>query len=342
MAPFVRGGAEVLAESLVERLVAAGHQAVIVSIPFKWYPACNIPRHILACRLFKYRPQPVDPDLVIALKFPAYCMPFENKKVWLLHQFRQAYELWGTEFDELSDSPEGRQIRSMIMAADNVYLREARAIYTNSKIVAQRLKTWNRIETTKVLYPPLHHPEDFSGGPSGDYFFYPSRLVESKRQALAIEAMRHVRSPFRLVVAGSPDNDRYERYLESLIEKYDLQNKVTMLGWISERQKADLMSNCLAVLYLPFDEDSYGYVTLEAYQSRKPVLTLKDSGGTEELVEDGVNGRVVGPSPEELAWAMEEMWAKQEAVTTMGQAGFETIGKKGITWDHIIDELTSN
>ena len=46
------------------------------------------------------------------------------------------------------------------------------------------------------------------------------------------------------------------------------------------------------MVYLPFGEDSYGYVTLEAFHARKPVVTLSDSGGTLELVRDRRNGLV--------------------------------------------------
>ncbi len=55
-------------------------------------------------------------------------------------------------------------------------------------------------------------------------------------------------------------------------------------------------------MYPPFDED-YGYVTLEAFLARKPVVTARDSGGTLEFVEDGVNGFVCDPDPEALAGA---------------------------------------
>src|SRR5438067_4450154 len=93
-APFFRGGAEALADSLAARLQRRGHRAEVVRVPFKWYPAGAIPEHMLACRLLQVGAG--DPDLVIALKFPAYLAPFAEKKVWLLHQFRQAYELWAT------------------------------------------------------------------------------------------------------------------------------------------------------------------------------------------------------------------------------------------------------
>ena len=37
--PFSRGGAEIMTDALVEELRARGHEADLVSVPFKWYPA---------------------------------------------------------------------------------------------------------------------------------------------------------------------------------------------------------------------------------------------------------------------------------------------------------------
>src|SRR5258708_18065896 len=49
--PFVRGGAEILAEGLQQALQAERHDVDIVSVPFKWYPPVRILYHMLACRL---------------------------------------------------------------------------------------------------------------------------------------------------------------------------------------------------------------------------------------------------------------------------------------------------
>lgn len=336
--PFVRGGAEYLADSLQFKLEERGHRAEVVRIPFKWYPAENIPRHILACRLLKIRP--AEPDLVIALKFPAYCVPFENKKLWLLHQFRQAYDLWGTPFQDIPDTPEGQRIRDMIISADNHYLPQAQAIYTNSKIVASRLKKYNEIDADGVLYPPLLHPEQFHPGDFGDYFFYPSRVVASKRQIVAIEAMRYVKSPFKLVLAGNADTAAYHTELQNLIEKWGLQDRVTMLGWISDAEKVRLMADAYAVLYLPYDEDSYGYVTLEAFQSHKPVIVFRDSGGTDEVMEHNINGLVLEPTPQALAEGMEQLWTHRQQTMDMGENAFATLQRHYIDWDHVIENLT--
>lgn len=336
-APFIRGGAEYLADSLQHELEERGHRVEVVRVPFKWYPPGAIAEHMLACRLLRL--DAGESDLVIAMKFPAYLAPARRKKLWLVHQFRQAYDLWGTPYQDLPSTPEGLGIRDMIMRADNRYLPEAEAVYTNSRIVARRLKTFNNIDADGVLYPPLRHPEQFRAGTAGDYFFYPSRLVESKRQEVAIQAMCHVRSPFRLVLAGAPDTPAYGEHLTTLVRRLQLEDRVELLGWVSEERKAHLLADCLAALYLPYDEDSYGFVTLEAFHSHKAVITFIDSGGTHELIEDERNGLIVEPCPEALAAGMERLWADRPRTAELGAEAHASLERLHIDWDYVVERL---
>jgi glycosyltransferase involved in cell wall biosynthesis len=336
---FVRGGAEYLADSLAGRLRGRGHRVAQVRVPFRWTPPAAVTDHILACQLLDLGAG--DPDLVIALKFPAYLAPFPNKKLWLLHQYRQAYELWGTPFSDLPDTPTGRGLRDLVRRADRACLGRAKAVYTNSKIVARRLKVNTGLDADDVLYPPLDRPELFQPGESGAYFFYPSRMNAIKRQHVAIEAMRHVRSNFRLVLAGKPDGLEYGARLAELIERYNLTHKVRLLGWVTEEEKARWMAGACGALYLPFDEDSYGYVTLEAFHCHKPVLTFSDSGGTDELIEDGRNGLILEPTPEALAAGMEAVFADANRARAMGAEAGETLVRYRINWDQILDRLAA-
>ena len=292
---------------------------------------------MLACRLLE--PRTGDPDLVIALKFPAYLVPCENKKVWLLHQFRQFYDLWETPHHGWPDTPETDRVRAIVRAADDRCLSEAKVLYTNSRIVADRLRRYNGIEADGILYPPLLLPELFWCGEAGDYVFYPSRLCFFKRQHVAIEAMRFVRSDFRLVIAGKADSDAYQSQLEDLIRQYRLEDRVTLLGWIPEEEKARLMADAFAVLYLPINEDSYGYVTLEAFHAAKPVLTFTDSGGTLELIEDGHNGLVVEPTARGARRGHGTALGQPPGARAKGREAHETLSRHRIDWDHILDTL---
>lgn len=338
-APFVRGGAEYLAESLERKLVERGHRAEVLRVPFKWYPPEQILSHMLACRLLRLDGnQP--PDLVIGLKFPAYAVPWPNKKLWLLHQFRQVYDFWGTPFQDLPDTPGGHRIRDMVLQADQRYLGEVREIYTISRTVAERLERYNQRRADGVLYPPLLHPECLHAGRSDNYLFFPSRLAANKRQELAIEAMRHVRSDCSLVIAGRADTVDHGLSLERLVQAYGLENRVKLLGLISEEEKIRLMANARAVVYVPYDED-YGYVTLEAMHAHKPVLTCRDSGGPTELITDGRNGRVVDPTAEAVAEGFEAVMGDRSAAIGMGEHAHETLADLNITWDFVLEKLVS-
>ena len=80
-------------------------------------------------------------------------------------------------------------------------------------------------------------------------------------------------------------------------------------------------------------------MTVEAFLSRKPVLTTTDAGGPLEFVSPGETGLVAEPAPEAIAAAIDELWSLPEArLREMGEAGFERV--RDINWDHVIDRLT--
>lgn len=338
-APFVWGGAEILAEDLKIQLIEHGHKVDIVKVPFKWYPPERIPEHIIACRLLDLTEASGESiDQVIGLKFPAYFIKHPNKVLWMLHQHRAAYDLWGTEYQDIPSTPEGIKIREMIIQSDNTFLREAKKIYTNSKIVSKRLYDFNNIESTP-LYPPLQDAESFHFTEYGDFIFYPSRINEMKRQLLAVEAMRHVRSDIKMLIAGKSDSDGYISTLQALIDKYNLHAKVKLLGPVSQEEKIELYSRARATMYIPYNEDSYGYVTLESYYSRKPVITCTDSGGVYEIVDHGGNGLIVEPTAVALAEAIDQFAASKKTCQSMGDFGFEKLQSMNITWENVMRSL---
>ena len=95
-------------------------------------------------------------DLVIATKFPSYCVRHPNKVVWLLHQFRQAYELDRTELGQFSESPPDRALRRQVHRLDRVCLGEARRVFATSQNVADRLARSTDIAAEVMPHPPQH------------------------------------------------------------------------------------------------------------------------------------------------------------------------------------------
>jgi glycosyltransferase involved in cell wall biosynthesis len=335
--PFTAGGAESHVEGLRRALVEAGYQAEIVALPFKWYPPTEIMRGAMAWRMLDLTAangQPV--DLVIGMKFPAYLVAHEKKVLWILHQYRAAYNLWGTPFDDLSTYPEGVRVREWIKHCDERFIPEARKVFANSKTVAERLQRYNNIESEPLYHPPPL-ADQLRTGEQGDYVFYPSRLEPQKRQELLIEAAQYLRSPVKVVFAGgSADAKHYE----TLIKQKGVADRVTMRGFVSEDELVQLYGNALGVCYLPFDED-YGYVTLEGMLSGKPVVVARDGGGATEFIEHEREGFVVEPEPQAIADCLDTLYTDRARARLMGERGQEKLKSMNLSWEQVVDRLIS-
>jgi glycosyltransferase involved in cell wall biosynthesis len=338
--PFVRGGAEIQAEGLCDALRGAGHEAEIVAVPFKWYPPAKILDHILACRLLdltEVNGMPV--DLLIGLKFPAYLIPHPNKVLWIIHQFRTAYDLWDHQYGDLIYQPEGAQVRDAIRDADTRLIPEAKAVFTDSLNVARRLDESCHIKAEPLYHPPLG-AEHFYSAKAQDYLFFPSRLCLPKRQKLILEALQHTKAPVRVQFAGTPDSPDFAEELRATARALRVEKRVEWLGGVPEKAKLALYANSLGVVYPPLDED-YGYVTLEAMLSAKPVLTCSDSGGPLEFIRHEETGLVAAPEAKAVAQAMDQLWANREAAEALGKRGRQAYEGMNISWSHVVDKLLS-
>ena len=124
--------------------------------------------------------------------------------------------------------------------------------------------------------------------------------------------------------------------LEALAAEQGVSGRVTFTGGVTEQALVDLYAGALGIVYPPFDED-YGYVTLEAFLARKPVITTTDAGGPLEFVADGVTGLVIDPHPEAVAGAIARLDGDRTLAARLGDAGFELA--RSITWDIVIERL---
>jgi glycosyltransferase involved in cell wall biosynthesis len=337
--PFVRGGAEAHAEGLVGALRAAGHDADLVSVAGKWYPGTELVHQMAVWRsldLTESNGLPI--DAVVALKFPAYLVKHERKIVWLMHQHRTAYELWDhPTYADLARQEDGVAVRSLVHQADRIALGEAKRIFANSRTVARRL--W---ESLRLTSEPLYHRSpimetllDEDPGPYGDEIVFPSRFEGLKRQMLAVEAMRHAKSGVRLVLVGrGPD----EAALRDRARDLGVEDRVAFEVGASDERLRELLRSALGVYYGPFDED-YGYVTLEGFAARRPVVTLSDSGGPLELVTDGATGLVAPPQPAAIAAAFDRLHGDRALAARLGAAGRERVEREVPAWAEVVGRL---
>jgi glycosyltransferase involved in cell wall biosynthesis len=336
--PFIRGGAEIHAEGLRDALQAAGHEAEIVAIPFKWYPPQKVLDHMLACRLLDLSEVMGTPvDLMIGLKFPAYLIPHPRKVLWILHQFRTAYDLWDHQLGDLIYTPDGAEVRDAIRQADRQIIPQARRVFANSANVAARLKCFCDIDARPLYHPPPNADEFYTSN-AEDYLFFPSRLCLPKRQTLVLEALAHTKRPVRVRFAGTADQPAYKNELKGLARRLRVQDRVEWLGQVTEEEKRELYARALGVIYPPIDED-YGYVTLEAMLAAKPVITCTDSGGPLEFVRPNETGLIAEPLSESLAQSLDHLWDYRAQARHWGEAGRALYDQMEITWPGVVRKL---
>ena len=77
---------------------------------------------------------------------------------------------------------------------------------------------------------------------------------------------------------------------------------------------------------------------MEGFLSRKPVITCSDSGGSLEFVDDGINGYIAEPKPEEIAKRIDLILLNGTS-RQMGERGFDKINKLNLSWDTVINNL---
>jgi glycosyltransferase involved in cell wall biosynthesis len=334
--PFVKGGAESLTRWLRDALVERGHEVDVFTVPVHSHPA-QLPGQMVGLRSMDFTGFG---DRLIAIRTPSYLVRHHHKVLWFIHHHRPAYDLWDTYPDVPKDA-DGWEFRRMMYASDDVALAEAKKIFTNSARVSDRLRTYNGVES-EVLYPPLPAGTTADPGPYGDYLLYISRIEPHKQQLLAVEALARTTTPVRLVLAGKGGGSEYAELINRRVDELGLVNRVTFLNThVTDETKWSLMNGALASVYLPHDEDSYGYVGLESAEARRPLITASDSGGVLELVQDGVNGLVTDPKPDALAQAFDRLYEDRELAARLGAAQPQRLLDLNIDWDHVVERLLS-
>lgn len=159
--------------------------------------------------------------------------------------------------------------------------------------------------------------------PPGPHFVFAilGHIMPSKGQESAIRAMAHLRGDHpeaRLLMAGT-GTASYVGGLRKLSRDLGVEDRVDFLGWVSD--PFEVFARCDAGLMCSRCE-ALGRVTAEAMAAARPVVGY-DSGGTPELVEDGVTGLLYRGGAEELAAAMARLADDPEWSRELGLAAWE-------------------
>lgn len=331
MANGERGGAENLFAGLVSALRHAGHDAAMVEVVVDESSLETILESYCKCFYLDLN----DYDVVISTKAPTYMVNHRNHVSYLLHTIRVFYDMFDTELN--AHDPETRRQRNVIHQLDQYGLHPSRVKKHGviGHTVSNRLKKsagfWNDIDF-RVIYPATLL-SSFSEPKEGEFIFLPGRLHRWKRVDLVIKAMSYLTGNTRLLIAGNGED---RESLMGLAKKLGVDNRVEFLGTVSDEQLVDLYSRSIVVPFVAKNED-FGYVTIEAFKSKKPVITCRDSGEPACIVKDGINGFIVDPDPKKIAEKIRFFIENPAEAMRMGEQGYSHVA--GITWDNVITQL---
>lgn len=334
--PFTRGGAEELLDCLSRELKARGHRVDTVQLPFS-----ALPKRRLVSQMALWRSLELDSfaghsvDLLIPSKFPSYLVEHPRKVPWLVHQHRQLYDLYGGRYSDFTEQAEDEALRRLTYQADMTAFAECRKVFTIAANVSKRLERFLGIKSTPLLPPPPQLGRYKQGG-RGDFILSVGRLCSIKRVDLILRALPAIDPNLKLLIAGRPDEPAIQEYLQAEVDKHHLWNRVQFLGRVSDEELLELYSSCFAVYYAPHDED-YGFVTLEARASAKPVITCTDSGSVLDFIAHEINGLISDPSESALAAAINRLYADQSLYTRL--AFPEDPSKHCSSWEQIVQAL---
>lgn len=370
--PYMIGGAENLWRGLQDHLNEhTPHQAEIIKLPSRelaFWDLVDSYRRFTELDLTGF-------DVVVSGKYPAWMVAHPHHVCWMLHPLRGLYDTYHffglperhpdgpppirelqafmaanarrrDALDELferldalrraSGIPEsafafpGPLIREVVHFLDGVALAPG-AIWRYgaiSSVVRDRPGYFPAGAEVFVAHPPGRVPP--ARPRRGRYLLSAGRLDGAKRVDLLIGAMAHLGDDVELRIAGSgPEEER----LRELAAGDD---RITLLGRVSDTALAELYARCRAVAFIPYEED-FGLVALEAMALGKPVLTCTDSGGPTELVSDGVTGFVREPDPARLAEAIRALWESRSLRARMGRAAAERA--RAVTWTPAVDAI---
>ncbi|MEG6522883.1 glycosyltransferase family 4 protein [Desulfotomaculum sp. 1211_IL3151] len=308
-------------------------------------------------------------DMVLSTKYPAWMVKHDNHICYLQHRLRGLYDTYhftglGTEvprtnkninallthiehksisvdhlLDELLGLREkqipqeffqfpGPFIKKIITYLDDQAMIDIKRFYCISQTVKNRTEYF----PPGVVPQVVHHPSFLMGyqAKSYDYIFTVSRLDGPKRVKLLIKAMQYVKSDIKLKIAGTGP---MEQELKQMAAK---DPRIEFLGFVNNDRLLEHYAQALVVPFMPYDED-YGLITIEAFMSKKPVLTCLDSGGSNEFVKDNLTGYSVPPDPWAIAEKLDLFANNKEAAIQMGQEGYRKV--QNINWEKVAKNL---
>jgi glycosyltransferase involved in cell wall biosynthesis len=137
-----------------------------------------------------------------------------------------------------------------------------------------------------------------------------------------------------IVVGGGSDLERHKALAESL----GISSRVQFLGLIADQELKTCYRGC-DVFVMPSGGEGFGFVFLEAMKYGKPIIAAR-SGGTPEVVRDGVNGKLVEyRNKPELLQALIDLCLDPKERERLGDGGYRRL-QDNYTFGHFKEKFS--
>ena len=200
---------------------------------------------------------------------------------------------------------------------------------TMPKIIsnATDMVTVKDIAKSKEKIKKKHHITD-----DEKILLFVGRINKLKNIDLIIESLKHVNINYKMIFIG---NGQDEKYLDNLINKNNLNNKIIMIGRLIDRELLSEYYASADLFLFPSLYDSNSLVQLEAASQKTPTLFVRGSA-TSAYITDNVNGYLEENNSKKYAKKIEEILSDEEKLKEVSEKAYEDLY---ITWDEEVERI---
>ena len=191
----------------------------------------------------------------------------------------------------------------------------SRAMVSHLRLEARGVKTLRNLVDLAAIEERSREPLPVERDPSVFTVVHAGRLHPQKNQALLFEAFSRLRGPAELWMLGEGP---LEAKLRALALRLGIAERVRWLGFRSNPYPFFRAADCFA---LSSDHEGLPNTIIESMVCGTPAVSTRCPYGPEELIEDGVSGRLVPVGDAEaFGSALQGLCENREGAADLGRA----------------------
>jgi glycosyltransferase involved in cell wall biosynthesis len=183
---------------------------------------------------------------------------------------------------------------------DKAAVKNADIVLVNSEYTKKRIRKIYDISPI-VIYPPVSNEfRPMNNNKARNilkkfninkkFVLLHGRMIKDKRPDWAIRAFSKTKD-IDMVISGTIEE---EKNIEKLISDLDLNERVKIIGRVSEKELIALY-NLAECFIMSAPKEDFGLTSVEAMACGCPVVAWNDGAGPNETILDGITGKLVRP-----------------------------------------------